>query len=79
LPGGNKEIVEALTSLEFLEVVAAALEILAKAFATLDSSGPVDVASFLGDEGNENLKRDVSARVLDLLADLEDAGVSPGT
>jgi len=75
LPGGNAEIVRAFGALTRNHIVDSAIVALAKAFATLDGSGPVDVAVFLGDAENEGLKRDVSARVLDLLQDLEEAGV----
>jgi hypothetical protein len=75
LPGGNAKIIDAFRALGPSEVVEEALGILAAAFETLDSSGPVDVAIFLGDAENEDIRRDVSARVLDLLQDLEEARV----
>jgi len=74
IPGGNATIVEAFERLPDSELVWDALERLERAFAKLDSSGPVDVAEFIGDPGNDELQRDVSARVSNLLQDLREAG-----
>lgn len=44
-----------------------ALDVLAEKFATLEHTGPSDVAAFTGDPENDDLRQDVSALVLDFV------------
>ncbi|MCB9741710.1 MAG: hypothetical protein H6741_02280 [Alphaproteobacteria bacterium] len=75
LPGGHEEIVQAFRTLGPSPLVEEGLRTLAQAFESLDASGPVDVATFLGEPEDEDLRQDASGHVLSLLDALEVAGL----
>lgn len=66
-PGGLPAVFDRMRPLLEDPDTQAALTILADEFATLEHTGPRDVATFVGDLDDEGLRQDVSARVLDFL------------
>lgn len=67
-PGQPASILDRFDLLRGRPGVSEAMELLRNAFHGIDSTGPVDVASFLETTGDENFRRDVAGRLLDFLA-----------